>query len=839
MTQSRSTDQRNRDDTPPIPEQCCLAKSFVRDGVTLPGRTVEEHCRITGAVAGALLEALPPCVSRAFPEGSDLVAAVHDIGKISPYFQSMIHGVTHYPQLFPQLEPFRNAPDPLSHAAVSQAALMDASPSVARIAGRHHGRVPEPCSAADPVCGGPSWQAMRLDLVSRLCGSRRLPGRLSREQKTLLAGLTAVADWISSGSLFDDPSEDWRPLVGQAVDEAGFHPIAFVQDRTFEDIFGFAPNAVQKAMMQAVTGPGVYVLEAPMGTGKTEAALFAAYRLLASGKAGGLYFALPTRLTSNKIFERLLPFLHAVLAPESRNAATLLLHAAAWLYATNEDEEKNATSWFEQSKRGLLAPFGAGTLDQALMSVINVRHSDVRSFGLAGKVVILDEVHSYDAYTGTLLDALVKHLKNLGCTVVLLSATLTRPRLARMIGCTVEGESAYPLITAIRSGEGSSGMQERTIPEKTTSPASVLLRTGVCNEDAVQEALLRAEEGQQVLWIENSVAEAQGIFRLFAARAADRGTEVGLLHSRFTPSDRQRNEDRWTGVYGKNARERARCGRILVGTQVLEQSLDIDADFLVTRHCPTDMLFQRMGRLWRHEGTARPVGARRETWLLSPPLSEALASPAEAFGVSGVVYAPYVLARTLEVWNGRTCVTLPEDIRPMLEATYADRTEEPSPAMKSAWRELCRRKEQMRSLALSGRSDGRQLSEQTAVTRMTDDASCPVLLVRRLSAEECLLADGRTVTLDHNPETRRKVSAALFANIVRLRQKSVSFTQSVNTTDTLRRLFRYYLPVKENYEPVYLAEIRPDDSLEDLCSPGHHPGRYTSRTGWEKESLSE
>ena len=97
--------------------------------------------------------------------------------------------------------------------------------------------------------------------------------KATEEQKTLLKGLTAVADWIGSGSRFDDPDEAWLPLVHGVVEEAGFSPLSFVPDLRFEDIFGFAPNAVQKAMMKAVAGPGVYALEAPMGMGKTEAAL--------------------------------------------------------------------------------------------------------------------------------------------------------------------------------------------------------------------------------------------------------------------------------------------------------------------------------------------------------------------------------------------------------------------------------------------------------------------------------------------------------------------------------------------------------------------------------------
>ena len=811
----------------------CLAKSRMKDGVCLPGRTVEEHCRITGAVAARLFSALSPCALRLFPEHSDVTAAVHDIGKISPYFQAMIHEATHDLPRYPQLLSFAGALNPLGHASVSQAALMETSRAVAEIAGWHHGAPPEACAADDEICGGEPWQAARLALLSRLCEGRTLPARLSREQKTLLKGFTAVADWISSGTIFDDPGEDWRPFVAQAVDEAGFRPVSFVPGLSFENVFGFAPNAVQKAMMQIVSGPGVYALEAPMGMGKTEAALFAAYRLLSEGKAGGLYFALPTRLTSNRIFERLLPFLRATLAPGSRHAATMLLHGASWLYATHNDTGKLASSWFEQSKRGLLAPFGAGTLDQALMSVINVRHAAVRSFGLAGKVVIFDEVHSYDAYTGTLLDALIRHLEQIGCTVILLSATLTRSRLADMMGCARDGSDAYPLITARCADDASGQVRELTVPEEDAPKNhAVHIRLDASDEEAVNEALLRAEDGQQVLLIENSVAEAQNAFRLFAARAAGMGVETGLLHSRFTPSDRERNERRWTELYGKRSDERSLCGRILVGTQVLEQSLDIDADFLVTRLCPSDMLFQRMGRLWRHEQVMRPGGAKREAWALAPSLREALSSPASAFGVSGVIYAPYVLARTLEVWSGRTGVLLPADIRPMLEATYADRNEEPSPGMSAVQKDLLRKKESLRMLALSSQSRGQQRPEETAGTRASEEETCPVLLVRALNGKECLTADEQRLCLDRLPEHRREVSAALFANIVRIRRKNNPFTQPVNTDKRLRRLFSWHLPVKENYEPLYLGKIRPDDSVEEVAS-GTVCGRYTSRAGWE------
>jgi CRISPR-associated endonuclease/helicase Cas3 len=159
--------------------------------------------------------------------------------------------------------------------------------------------------------------------------------------------------------------------------------------------------------------------------------------------------------------------------------------------------------------------------------------------------------------------------------------------------------------------------------------------------EALEEALRRAEGGQQVLWIENTVNEAQDLFRSLAARAHGMGVACGLLHSRFTKADRAANEAIWVTHFGKDgAATRGRQGRILVGTQVLEQSLDIDADFLVTRIAPTDMVLQRLGRLWRHSETVRPPGARQEAWLLAPNPVAIEENPELAFGATAKVYDP-------------------------------------------------------------------------------------------------------------------------------------------------------------------------------------------------------
>jgi CRISPR-associated endonuclease/helicase Cas3 len=410
-----------------------------------------------------------------------------------------------------------------------------------------------------------------------------------------------------------------------------------------------------------------------MGLGKTEAALYAAYQMLDGGQASGIYFALPTQLTSNKIHERFNAFLSRILAPDCPHRSALLLHGKAWLQQTDMGEEgRPGGAWFHQAKRGLLAPFAVGTIDQALMAAMNVKHGFVRALGLAGKVVILDEVHTYDAYTGTLLDALVALLRSLHCTVIILSATLSQERRSQLLGAELRAQD-YPLITAVAQG---SAPQELAV-DTDVAPQLVRLKLQQDERVAVAEALARAEQGQQVLWIENTVQDAQIRYLDLAARAAEMGLECGLLHSRFSMYDRARIEARWVDAFGKPGwKKRGERGRILIGTQVLEQSLDIDADFLVSRFAPTDMLLQRLGRLWRHADAPRTAGARCEAWLLAPELASAIEAPLSAFGASAHVYSPYVLCRSLAVWQARAQISLPQDIRQLIESTYADQPEQ-------------------------------------------------------------------------------------------------------------------------------------------------------------------
>lgn len=830
----------------------CLAKSHsMPDGTTQPGRQVLSHCLIVGMVASALIDRMPAWLrNKLFPDGSELIAAAHDIGKVSPTFQKKIYSaLTQINEgVLSGLKPFDVGLEKLwgGHAGVSQATAdaMGVGRFIPEILGQHHGFSPNLSryQAISEEFGGERWNRERelllVQIRNALGSGSLLPWPVVHNdlQSRALAGLTTVSDWIGSGSLFEDPKREVdKAAIKQAIDDAGYIQPLLKTGLSFQDIFNFAPKDTQIKLIEAVERPGVYVLEAPMGLGKTEAALYAAYQMLERQMATGIYFALPTQLTSDKIHERVNAFLQRILADDSPHKQALLVHGQAWLKEAAASfemgEEANpGGAWFSRGKRGILAPFAVGTIDQALMAVMNVKHGFVRTFGLAGKVVILDEVHSYDSYTGTILDVLVNALRRLHCTVIILSATLTKARRASLLGLPdgpSDGET-YPLISALPTQVDGSVIE---IGVDALPNAQVVLRQSD-DDEAQEEALRRADEGQQVLWIENTVNDAQDRFRSLAARAQSIGVACGLLHSRFTKADRATNEAIWVTHFGKDGTAtRGQQGRILVGTQVLEQSLDIDADFLVTRIAPTDMLLQRMGRLWRHSETVRQSNAQREVWLLAPGQEAAEANPESAFGATAKVYAPYVLCRSLTVWDKRSKVSLPSQIRELIEATYAPKNE--NPVMARYFYQLERNREKLRRLALVGLSRGGQtLPEEKAQTRHSELETTEVLLIRtyRWDAERkgswVTLLDGEVLYVPKNGRSLpRKQWRAVSA---RLAQYTLTVAEYIAPEALNRQQIEwlgdyFYLGKPEYDEAVMLriALVGDDGGLRALH--GGHP----------------
>lgn len=819
---------------PDISEVSFWAKTIKTDsqGASAPGIDVLHHTMNVGHVARQLSEQRSRLLKR-FRVGPDvcaLLVALHDLGKIAPGFQMKCPAWLELNGLKDHAIRFAWGSFESDHAKVSQFTVQrwlaaafgiegGTANTLAAAVAAHHGRVL--CSPAgrgvksDPGHGlidSDVWESQRRATADALTKiflddpgvMRKLSVAMDAHEVWWLAGLTSVADWIGSDETYfpadtNLPVDESREHAARALEAIGFETLPLVLDLAFREMFGFEPNDLQAQAMATIQEPGVYVIEAPMGIGKTEAALACAYQLMCKGLAGGIYFALPTQTTSNRIHKRLKPFVDKIC---SAAPATRLIHANSWLLKdvnptepattlrTTEDA-RTGRDWFASAKRALLAPFGVGTVDQALLSVVAAKHFFVRRFALAGKVVILDEVHSYDIYTGTLIRELCQTLKELGCTVILLSATLTPERRNGLLSNTMTTNDAsnepYPLISGCPTGEAP------IEPRVSKVPASVTVNIRFDHEEVLlRDVWARAKTGVCVLWICDTVNAAQRAYQRFSdLRTADGGPEIGLLHSRFPLFRREALEEYWMDALGKDGEKKGKRpkGCVLVSTQVVEQSVDLDADLMVSELSPTDMLLQRMGRLWRHSREHRPT-QQAELWIVSEThtINEmrqmTAAQIKNSLGSKAFVYAPYVLLRSLELWLSRKTMTLPSDIRGVLGATYCDRDDEPE-----SWITLRNDLEggrmALRDAALMSTNIWQvQLNDEEGVqTRVSSYKQVSLVLARKIDNGVATLLNGETAVLTGE---RFDIAAAraLHRNLVRI-PKTI-FVQFASSDETKR-----------------------------------------------------
>lgn len=653
-------------------------------------------------------------------------ASLHDLGKASPAFQgiSQLHRVrlqrVGYP--FPSLKPLH----PLRHNAITRitlpTALNQASPpgtqlppdstrSLACALGGHHGQFPRAGKSSRSEVGAGLWEDARRDLVERLAllfsvdGLPRPLSLCAQDHAFFMAfaGLVSVADWIGS----DESFFKYRPEVTEAQ-LATYHGEARVQAHAALSDLGWNawspptfPIALStllqdrpaRAMQQLVErlrsqleGPSLVLIEAPMGEGKTEAAFYLADHWNQLLGQRGIYVAMPTQATANAMFHR---FQVDYLRPRypEHTPDLRLLHGQAMLAASREQpvqagqvyedggetpEDAGAlvtSDWFGYRKRGLLGPLAVGTVDQALMSVLQTRHGFVRLFGLADKTVILDEVHAFDTYTSTLMERLLAWLAALNCSVVLLSATLPAQRRQALLEAyggdhTGVSEAPYPRVTIVQAGT----VEAHAFTAHPQAP--IMVRWMPSNVAQIVEQLRRLrEEGGCVGWVCNTVGGAQQVYQELREAFADSSVEVELFHARYPFAERSHREEKAVRQYGKDKSQRPQAS-ILVATQVIEQSLDLDFDLLITDLAPVDLVMQRSGRLHRHEETVRPRWLRERTvWLLQPDNS---ADDLPTFGNSEFIYGDYLLLRSWLALRERATICVPVDVEPLIEAVYGE-----------------------------------------------------------------------------------------------------------------------------------------------------------------------
>lgn len=428
-----------------------------------------------------------------------------------------------------------------------------------------------------------------------------------------VSGLVVQADWVGSNpewfpaTTADVSIDDYwaraQSKAARAVAQAGLFRASVAQGGAEAVIGAGAMRPMQRAAadITLTDRPSLYVIEDMTGSGKTEAALILAQRLLQHGAGRGVFFALPSMATSNAIYDRIQPMVGRLFdgAPQ-----TALTHSRAGLNVTFQsarseatDAETTCSNWLADGRRQVLfADFAVGTIDQALMSILPTRFNTLRQWALADKVLIIDEAHSYDPYMAAQLETLLRFHHYFGGSAILMTATLPSDMKRRFMAAYGGGEvvGAYPQITV-------GGQAVAVDPVSQNVRRVNVVRLG--DVDAVLDQIVDAAgQGAAVAWVRNAVDDAIDAVNLLAAR----GIAAELLHARFTMGDRLDKEAALQLQFGKHGADRV--GRVVVATQVIEQSLDLDFDVMISDLAPIGSLVQRAGRLWRHrDRSARPV----------------------------------------------------------------------------------------------------------------------------------------------------------------------------------------------------------------------------------------
>lgn len=684
------------------------------------------------------------------------LGAIHDIGKATPAFQ-IKPGFVNSPDLdamliemlegegFSALRSVRLAnPEKSPHALAGQYLLSEygVREDIASVVGAHHGKPVDDSNriqnqgayssnyyqvedAHHPIYQ--KWKDAQRSIfewalqISEFDSVSSLPS-IQQPGQVLLSGLLIMADWIAS-------NETYFPLVSlqtteidnqQARMENGFskwlEDASYPWDAQFntpyalyKNRFNFAPRNVQSVFAEVIENtknPGIFILEAPMGLGKTEAALVGVEQLAQKTGRSGLFFGLPTQATSNGMFPRINAWLRKVGEDDDNQFGLRLLHGKAALNPdfdnlikksaaqnVNIDGETNGSvtvnAWFSGRKTASLDDFVVGTVDQFLMVALKQKHLALRHLGFSKKIVVIDEVHAYDAYMSQYLYQAVRWMGAYGVPVIILSATLPAERRGNLIEQYLRGAGykpkdcirppdgleteAYPLITYSDGGV----MKQECAFEPIKSKTVQIIRYE--SKDILPIIPLVSDlyrEGGVIGIIVNTVDRAQQ----FAAACSEQfGVEnVSLLHSSFIATDRINKETELIKTIGKDGERPLR--KIIIGTQVIEQSLDIDFDVLISDLAPVDLLIQRAGRLHRHD-RARPQ--KHET----PVLYVLGTHPFWEFESGGeAVYGGYLLARTQAVLP--EVLSIPQDISALVQKVYGPKEPDFSKDLQDRYAEL-------------------------------------------------------------------------------------------------------------------------------------------------------
>lgn len=529
-----------------------------------------------------------------------------------------------------------------------------------------------------------------------------LPQQISQPASVLIEGLLIMADWLSSSEQLG--GQDEIPLYPLIPIDQNFSNIN-INDRyqramsnwsidgewipeeiddvneIYQKYWGFTPRSVQKRISEEVTNldnPGIVIVEAPMGIGKTEAALTVAQQLAYKAGRNGIYVGLPTQATTNAMFNRVNEWLGKIAENQSDNMSIKLMHGKSQFNKTYHNLPKadnvdglgavTINAWFS-GKKSILTNFTVGTIDNLLLMGLKQKHLFLRHLGFDNKVVIIDEVHAYDTYMDSYLYKAIEWLGAYHVPLVVLSATIPAEKRSDLIRHYLKGKygkgyaklvngpvgweksDKYPLLTMTDDSE----VNQISDFDKQIGNKVFVKRIDVMDDELVELVLTKIEQGGVAGIIVNTIKRAEVLAKILSKT----GVDLLVLHSAFLAPDRSRLEDELQNKIGKHAHRPKKL--VVIGTQVLEQSLDIDFDVLFTDIAPIDLVLQRIGRLHRHD-IKRPNN-------LNQPEAYIMGISQDGYGdANEAIYSKYLLMKTDYFMPDQ--ITLPDDISPLVQKVY-------------------------------------------------------------------------------------------------------------------------------------------------------------------------
>jgi CRISPR-associated endonuclease/helicase Cas3 len=666
---------------------------------------------------------------------------VHDIGKATPAFQTkesynraqtldndLIENLIRsgFSKL-DQLELSSRNMSPHNRAGEAILLKFQVPETVAALIGGHHG-IPESISPIDNLMSCKTnyyqsdqdetlkqpWKQVQRELFDYALVSSgysdvsEIP-TITQPEAVILEGLLITADWLASSEYTRNGKElfsligleqSWADLDMERRFTKAMHnwllngtwqpqKINKMTD-PYQERWGFNARPVQKVATKAIgetIDPEMIIVEAPMGLGKTELALVAAEQLAYLCKEDGVFIGLPTQATSNAMFNRVDQWIEKLAEKQKENFPIKLMHSKAQfnkVYKQLPDAENVDTSgavtinsWFS-GKKSILTKFTVGTIDNLLSMALKQRHLFLKHLGFSGKVVIIDEVHAYDAYMSRYLLKAITWLGAYHVPLVILSATLPQEKRQSLIEAYLDGKygkkykrnfkgptdwektQAYPLLSILDGGQLK---QFSDFPGQSDQKQQKLqvTRLNLSDEELIEHVLDRISSGGVAGIIVNTVKRAQALAKVLEQK----GTKYFVLHSAFLAAERSKQEEKLQQSIGKNVIRPKKM--VVIGTQVLEQSLDIDFDVLYTDIAPMDLLLQRAGRLHRHN-------IKRPKSLETPQLFVMGINHWGDYGAANQsIYQQYLLMKTDYFLKNQ--ITLPNDISDLVQKVYADETD--------------------------------------------------------------------------------------------------------------------------------------------------------------------